>query len=110
MDRISRLLPILLLSTLAVACGDYGGGNGGGNQQNVVLGGGSGSGLGGLSQTEQVAAFASTVYPLLATNCNGCHAGFGPGTPHIAHSNTSVSYAAVIDNQKVNFRSARISL
>ncbi len=91
-----------MFAASAVACGDYSGGSGPAEQGNVVLGGG-GSGLGGLSQTEQVTAFTSTVYPLLAANCNSCHAGFGPGTPHIAHSNPSVAYSSVVDNQKVNF-------
>ena len=109
MDRMSRLLPIILFAALVVACGDYSGGNGAGTQQSVVLSGG-GSGLGGLSQSEQVAAFTSTVYPLLAANCNSCHGGFGPGTPHIAHSNASVAYSAVVDNQKVNFWCPTISL
>jgi hypothetical protein len=102
MDRIRRLLPILLFSAFAVACGDYSGGSGSGGPENVVLSGGGG-GLGGLSQTEQVAAFQGTVYPLLAAHCSECHSGFGPGTPHIAHTTSSVAYSSVVDNQKVNF-------
>jgi hypothetical protein len=103
MTRIQRRLPIiLLLAAFALACGDYSGGDGPSKQGNVILSGG-GSGLGGLSESEQVAAFAGTVYPLLAANCVNCHAGFGPGTPHIAHSNAAVAYSSVIDNQKVNF-------
>jgi hypothetical protein len=102
MDRIRRRVPILIFfAAFAVACGDYSGGSGPAESGPVVVGGGGG--LGGLSQTEQVAAFSSTVYPLLSANCNQCHAGFGPGTPHIAHSNPSVAYSAVVDNQKVNF-------
>ena len=104
----TRLRPrhsiLVLFAGLAVACGgDYSGGSDNqGSQGSVVLSGG-GSGLGGLSQSEQVAAFTSTVYPIVSQRCAGCHAGFGPGSPHIAHPNTSVAYSAVVDNQKVNF-------
>ncbi len=97
-----RLSILIVFAASALACGDYSGGNGPAQQGNVVLSGG-GSGLGGLSETEQVSAFSSTVYPLLAANCSSCHSGFGPGTPHIAHPNPSVAYSAVVDNQKVNF-------
>ena len=31
------------------------------------------------------AAFAQTVYPLTELYCVACHAGAGPGFPHIAH-------------------------
>ena len=101
MDRIRRRLILLLcvFSAFALACGDYSGGDSSGSSETTVL---AGAGLGGLSQTEQVAAFQGTVYPLLSANCNGCHAGFGPGTPHVAHSNAAVAYSAVVDNQKVN--------
>ncbi len=50
-----------------------------------------------------MAAFQSTVYPLLAANCRQCHAGFGPGTPAHRPFGPAVAYSAVIDNQKVNF-------
>lgn len=103
MTRLRSRIPALFAAAaLSLACGDYSGGGGSGDPGNVVLSGG-GSGLGGLSQTEQVAAFQGTVYPLLSANCSDCHGGFGPGTPHIAHSNASVAYSSVVENQKVNF-------
>jgi len=107
MDRTRLRLSNILLAVLAaglllgLGCGDYSGGGGSDSgSQSVVLGGG---GLGGLDQSEQVSAFQATVYPIVAAHCNGCHAGFGPGTPHIAHSSVAVAFSAVIDNQKVNF-------
>ena len=49
------------------------------------------------------AAFAQTVYPLTELYCVNCHAGAGPGFPHIAHPDVGTAYRAVVDNQKVNF-------
>lgn len=49
-----------------------------------------------------VAAFTDNVHPLLETHCGECHAGAGPGTPHIAHGDPSTAYRAVVNNQKVN--------
>ena len=52
------------------------------------------------------AAFAQTVYPLTELYCVNCHAGAGPGFPHIAHPDVGTAYRAVVDNQKVNFAMA----
>lgn len=48
------------------------------------------------------AAFEATVYPIVVANCVTCHAGAGPGFPHIAHPDPGTAYRAVIDTQKVN--------
>ncbi|MEE9279523.1 MAG: LamG domain-containing protein [Myxococcota bacterium] len=54
-------------------------------------------------------AFSTTVYPLLTQYCVNCHAGAGPGFPHIAHPDVGTAYRAVVDNQKVNFATASSS-
>ncbi len=90
----------LLLAVVALGCGDYGGSS----TDTSILANNLGNGLPqGLSVTEQVTSFEATVYPLLRTNCVTCHAGSGPGAPHIAHSDPATAWSATVDNQKVNF-------
>jgi hypothetical protein len=98
MIRSLQLLAILSSCALSSACGDYSGGATTSTGQTVLV-----AGTSGLSSGEQVTAFASTAYPLLRDNCNECHSGLGPGTPHIASVDPSAAYSAVVDNQKVNF-------
>ena len=111
-----RLKAIALsLVVLVAAAGCSGGGGGGGdgrdigsaptNVSSTSEGAGSGAvgvgvpaGGGAIGQ----AAFVANVYPLTTQYCVQCHAGSGPGFPHIAHPDGETAFRAVIDNQKVN--------
>ncbi len=105
-SRIPLLVGLAAVGGLAAACGSSGGGGDGGVAGSSVSGSLNstpGSGSAGVSLAEQIQAFGSTVQPLLTTNCTTCHAGAGPGTPHIAHPDMTTGFNAVVDNQKVNF-------
>ncbi len=96
----SLRIGLALAAGLALGCGDYGGGSGitGGD---VVLP--SQSGTSGASESEMIAAFQTTVWePYIVEYCADCHAGSGPGSPHIAHPDVATAYSATMDNQKVN--------
>jgi hypothetical protein len=93
---MTRHLLVCILAAGALACGDYGGGSGGGT---TSLGGGGGS---GSTSSASVGAFTQTAYPLLRDYCAECHSGSGPGSPPIAHSDSTTAYFAVMDNQKAN--------
>ena len=45
---------------------------------------------------------SSTLYPILREHCADCHAGDGPGSPHIAHPSVATAYQNVIGQNKVN--------
>jgi len=92
------LLMVPILAAL-VACGDSGGGGDGGGAASFGGGGGGGS----SASAEAMAAFQGGVYTLLRQNCASCHAGAGPGTPHIAHPDAATAYQTILSNQKVNF-------
>ena len=93
----------LCLALLATACGDYGGG-----------GGGSGGGAPGPvrvrvriqpqgpSDAELQAAFEQTVHPIVTQYCVECHAGQGPGSPHIASPDPATAFRETWYNQKVS--------
>ncbi len=106
--RLGPVLCLVAFAALGTACGDYGGGSSS-NLGGVVTSGGlpntpgdpGGTG-GGATTEENITAFSQTVHPILRDNCVDCHAGSGPGTPHIANADAAVAYAAVVDNQKVN--------
>lgn len=72
-----------------------------GSPANIPNGGGNG--------VDGVAAFTATVYPIVRQNCVACHAGAGPGFPHVAHPDAGTAYRAVVDNQKVNFLNTNAS-
>jgi hypothetical protein len=57
--------------------------------------------LGGGGAVGQ-AAFEAGAYPLLLSYCARCHAGAGPGFPHVSHPDPETAFRAVVDNQKVN--------
>ncbi|MFK7895411.1 MAG: LamG-like jellyroll fold domain-containing protein [Myxococcota bacterium] len=100
--RIAQTLLSLIAVIAMAGCGDYGGSS----TDTSVLANNIGGGLPqGLSVSEQVTSFEATVYPLLAENCEECHGGSGPGAPQIAHPSATTAWAAVVDNQKVNFSS-----
>jgi len=103
-DRSARRtlrLAALALSVATLACGNYGGGSSSGSgtgSTTAFVGGGSG----GVDAGASLAAFSATAYPMLTANCSACHAGAGPGFPHIAHANPQTAYDAVVGAQKVN--------
>jgi hypothetical protein len=104
--RSAGLVAVLALALFAVACGDYGGGG--------SSGGGSGAPAPGPgpapgpnpapapSDAEMQAAFEQTVHPLLTQYCADCHAGAGPGTPHLASPDGATAYRETWYNQKVS--------
>jgi hypothetical protein len=106
------ILSLLLSAFAAVGCGGGGGGNGGrdpgSSPTNVPSSGGSGTGGSGIGVgvpggggAAGQAAFEAGVYPLTRQYCVQCHAGSGPGFPHIAHPDPETAFRAVVDNQKV---------
>ncbi len=100
-SRSSILSLTLLVAVVAFGCGDYSGSS---TDTSILANSNPGSGLPqGLSVTEQVTSFESTVYPVLRANCINCHGGSGPGAPQIAHPDPATAWSATVDNQKVNF-------
>ncbi len=104
--RLRRAV-LAALSAALVACGNYGGDSAAPAGQvpvpsNPATGGGS-------SSDEMITAFSQTVFPLLRTYCVDCHAGAGPGTPHIAHADAATAYANVWDQQKVSLTAPETS-
>jgi hypothetical protein len=100
---------------VTAACGGLvGGGSSGGSSRDaaetpaptvapVVSGNGTtGGGGAGAAAAGGQAPFETTVYPILRSYCVTCHAGAGPGFPHIAHPDAGTAFRAVVDNQKVN--------
>ena len=108
--RQAVTLTALLLALGAAGCGGGGGGGGrdvGSSPSNVGggTGGTSGSfgvGVPGGGGAAGQAAFQTGVYVLTRQYCVQCHAGSGPGFPHIAHPDVETAFRAVVDNQKVN--------
>lgn len=99
--RFNSLALTLLVAVLAMGCGDYSGSS---TDTSILANSNPGSGLPqGLSVTEQVTSFETTVYPLLRANCDNCHGGSGPGAPQLAHPDVATAWSATVDNQKVNF-------
>ena len=114
--QITAITLSLCVLVAATGCGSGGGGGGDGaggrdigsaptNVPSTNTGAGAGSvgvgvpaGGGAIGQ----AAFVANVYPLTTQYCVKCHAGSGPGFPHIAHPDGETAFRAVIDNQKVN--------
>ncbi len=95
---------VALLVLFATACGDYGGGSSGGGGSGAPPSAPNPSPVppSGPSDAEMQAAFEQTVHPLLTQYCVSCHAGAGPGTPHIASLDPAVGYTETWYNQKVN--------
>lgn len=98
--RLGHGILVFLLVLAGAGCGDYSGSD----TDTSILQNNVGNGLPqGLSVTEQVTSFETTVYPLLRDNCVNCHGGNGPGAPQIAHPDPASAWSATVDNQKVNF-------
>lgn len=101
---MGRALVLVALATSLLACGDY---SGGAAQAPAAAGPTNGAPVPPLSAGDPAAAsaaFDTTVRPLLLNNgCEDCHAGAGPGSPHISHLDLETGYQAVVSSQKVNF-------
>ena len=108
-------LSLLLLALAATGCGGGGGSGSDGRDLGAaptnVSGGGSGTGGSGIGVgvpggggAAGQAIFETTVYPLTRQYCVQCHAGSGPGFPHIAHPDVETAFRAVVDNQKVKLQ------
>jgi hypothetical protein len=97
---LRNLCVALVVAWFSTGCGDYGGSA----TDTSIVANSIGTNLPqGLSVTEQVTGFETTVYPVLRQNCIGCHAAGGSGSPKIADADPAVAWSAVVDNQKVNF-------
>ena len=113
----SKRLGAMLLAIALVASACSGGGSGGSSSGATAATGSSGIDPGtnpttgsdftpvgdGTGVMDAETAFSTTVYPLVEQYCVTCHAGAGPGFPHIAHPDIGTAFRAVVDNQKVNF-------
>ncbi|HXK25356.1 MAG TPA: LamG domain-containing protein [Myxococcota bacterium] len=107
-------LSLLLAALAATGCGGSGGGNDGravgaaptnaGSGGSGTGGSGFGVGVPGGGGAAGQAIFATTVYPITRQYCVQCHAGSGPGFPHIAHPDVETAFRAVVDNQKVKLQ------
>jgi concanavalin A-like lectin/glucanase superfamily protein len=112
----TRHLLTLSVLALALAAAGCGGGGGGGDGRDVGAtatnsgnsggggtgGAGTGIGVPGGGGAVGEAAFEAGVYQLTRKYCVQCHAGSGPGFPHIAHPDPETAFRAVVDNQKVS--------
>jgi hypothetical protein len=107
--KSGRLAFALCLALLGTACGDYGGGSAGGSSGAPGPAPDPGGGGGGPSDAEMQAAFEQTVHPILVQYCTDCHAGAGPGTPHVASPDGGTAYRETWYNQKVNLANASSS-
>src|SRR5262245_44043529 len=118
--RLTRASCILLAAAalLGTGCGAGGGGGSdgdGGSTPNTPSTGSTGGGSNGSpfiptgNGIDGQTAFDQTVYPLLTQYCASCHAGSGPGFPHISSPDLGTAYRAVIDNQKANFATPNAS-
>ncbi len=111
LTRHAVTLTALVLALAATGCGGGGGSGDGrdtGSSPTNVPDGGSGTGGAGIGVgvpggggAAGQAAFEAGVYPLMRQYCVQCHAGSGPGFPHIAHPDAETAFRAVVDNQKV---------
>jgi cytochrome c5 len=94
-SRGTIVVALMLAATLLPACGDFGGESASTQTaapQQLT------SGAGGVAS---VNAFSTTVHPLLVANCQTCHAGAGPGSPHIALVDPEAAFHQVLDQGKV---------
>ncbi len=97
---VREWVALLFVAALCAACGDYGGGSSNENASTPS------NGFLDLSASAGgIAAFQSTVYPIVRQYCATCHAGSGPGSPHIAHSDVATAYRAITGQGKVNLGS-----
>lgn len=96
--RFSGVGFLLLFINLLAGCGNYNGSDEA-ETANTVLGPPV-----GLSQSEQVEAFESTVYPVVQLYCgSGCHDSGARGAPFLfASSNVSTAYQVITSSSKVD--------
>ena len=93
--RALRALGAALVALAASACGDFAGAPQG-----------SQSGPGQVIDPSAIpggqAAFETTLWPLMTEYCADCHAGQGPGSPHMAHPSVATAYTETMRQNKVN--------
>jgi hypothetical protein len=116
---LTRASAVLVAASALIAAGCGGGGGsgegGGGDEETTSTGSTGGGGSSGSpfipagNGMDGQTAFSQTVYPLLTQYCAQCHAGAGPGFPHVSHPDLGTAYRAVIDNQKANFANPNAS-
>ena len=100
-DRCKKAILVILLVPLFAACGEYSGDSSGSGEAN-------GPSIyeppPGVSLAEQVAAFKTTVYPVLTQRCaNGCHDTGRRGSPFLfANSDVESAHEILTESQKVN--------
>ena len=96
-------LALLLCALVGLACGDYGGSSNRGETVEPDAFFDLSASAGGI------AAFESSVYPIVRANCVDCHEGDGPGSPHFAHPDSTTAYQALVGQGKVNLGSPSTS-
>jgi hypothetical protein len=89
----SKVVAACAIACLSWACGDFTGTAGSATGPRSLDGG---------NTAADIAAFNQTVYPVLTAYCSECHAGLGPGSPHIAAPSVTTAYHAVVDQGKVS--------
>ena len=101
---MGRALLLVGVAAALLGCGDYGGGVASVPAAAAPSNGAPAAPLSAGDPAVSAAGFDATVRPLLLNNgCQDCHAGAGPGSPHIAHPDLETGYQAVVSTQKVNF-------
>jgi hypothetical protein len=96
MHARAHVLGLIAAGLWLAACGGEFGGDASGSQSGPTQLLSSAASAGGSQ------AFEATVYPILRTNCEECHAGAGPGSPHIASPNVQSAYLNVVNQGKVD--------
>ncbi len=96
--RAHEVVAVFLFVSLVAGCGNYTGG-GDDEEETTTL-----QAPTGLSQSEQVEAFETTVYPVVTQYCaDGCHdTGARGGSFLFANSNITTAYQVITDAQKVD--------
>jgi hypothetical protein len=97
---LRNALCLLGAAMLSLACGDFSGSSSGGNANAA-----SNGFLDLSAPAGGVAAFQTTVYPLVRQHCAACHEGNGPGSPSFAAPDVNVAYQAITGQAKVNLAS-----
>jgi Concanavalin A-like lectin/glucanases superfamily len=94
---LRRAAVVLGGACLSLACGDFSGNSNSGSKA------AAGDGFLDLSAPAGgIAAFSTTVYPIVREHCASCHEGNGPGSPHFAAPDVTASYQAMTGQGKVN--------
>ena len=93
--RDARVLLLLGVSWVGLACGEFGGSSSGSARQ-------SANALNLTASAAQLESFEATLHPMLRTYCAECHEGNGPGTPHFARPEVNSAHQALMSQGKAN--------